>query len=285
MRGGSGDGGSISIAELARNASTSKADDAPMGRAGELRPLRDEHEKVPIRIGPFDSPDRRPNRMVEATTSCRVDSVLRRVAFSGDHASRDPRLRRGSDRGRPAMPARPAPSQSNRSEEAPKSVGSAVESTGRMREFPEWESPPGMDTETTVSVGRTGPWNPHEPSKRGETRRGRRTTRHRGSRPPEEHIPHSGGRHLKPSSRDRRHVCPASRTALNGRVVSCPPHADCIFATTCCGGNRKSTTFRHPFDDSWNGPKRRNTEATRIFQHTIWVWTDVRRRRDTTSCG
>jgi hypothetical protein len=27
----------------------------------------------------------------------------------------------------------------------------------------------------------------------------------------------------------------------------------------------------------WNSPNCQNTEASRIFQHTIWVWTDVRR--------
>ena len=86
------------------------------GRPANLRPFRDGHEKVPIRVGPFDSPDRHPNRMVETTTSCRLTPYC---AGSPSVAATHFRIhasRRRSVRGRQAMPApRSKPNQSPRS--------------------------------------------------------------------------------------------------------------------------------------------------------------------------
>jgi len=164
---------------------------------------------------------------------------------------------------------------------APKSVGSAVESTRRKGERPEWEGFAWNGTETAVSrrVERT-----LEPTPAFQTRgdrEGRQTTRNQGVSPAGRTQPRIQARgHLKPLRRDPDVV----GTSENFRLANCSEPArsgtantlEGIFATTCCGGNWKSTTFRHPFDDSVEQSKKQNTEADRFFQHTIWVWTDVR---------
>lgn len=254
-----------------------------MGRAGELRPFRDEHEKVPIRIGPFDSPDRRPNRMVEATTSCRSTPSC---AGSPSLATTHPGIRasrRRSDRGRQAMPA-PAgsgPVQSER--DAPKSVGSAVESTGRMGEYPERGTPPGRDrrqpspwveqhpgTHTNLpNAGRSDRTPNHSAS--GDLARRKNTSRIQAIE------------RLKPLSMEpngtnvSENPLFSSRTALNWLAEAPQADSDASLPLHLVVATGKVPHFVILSMILWNSPNCQNTEASRIFQHTIWVWTDVRR--------
>ena len=236
---------------------------------------------MPIRIGPFDSPDRHPNRMVETTTSCRLTPSC---AGSPSVATTHPWIRasrRGSDRGGGRSLPRSAPNQSQRSERLRSPSGRRSSRPDGKASVPNGRASPGMERRQPSPEGSKEPWNPHQPSRRGETEKGRQTTRNQGVSPAGRTQPRIQARgHLKPLRQGPDVV----GTSENFRLANCSEPArsgtantlEDIFATTCCGGNWKSTTFRHPFDDSVEQSQKENTEADRIFQHTIWVWMDVR---------
>ena len=236
---------------------------------------------MPIRIGPFDSPDRHPNRMVETTTSCRLTPSC---AGSPSVATTHPWVRasrRRSDRGGGRSLPRSAPNQSERSEWLRSPSGRRSSRPDGKASVPNGRASPGMERRqpSPKRVERT-----LEPTPAFQTRgdrEGRQTTRNQGVSPAGRTQPRIQARgHLRPLRQDPDVV----GTSENFRLANCSEPArsgtantlEGIFATTCCGGNWKSTTFRHPFDDSVEQSQKENTEADRIFQHTIWVWTDVR---------
>jgi hypothetical protein len=131
---------------------------------------------VPIRIDPFDSPDRRPNRMVEMTTSCRLTPYCAGSPSLATTQSRDPRLAaeiRSWGTGDACLGRhRSSPPGAG----ALDSVGSAVESIRRGRRTPPGGEVTWNGTETAVSGAQKRP-EPTRTFTEQERSEGRQTTR------------------------------------------------------------------------------------------------------------
>ena len=233
----------------------------PEGGPANLRPFRHEHEKVPIRVGPLDSPDRHPNRLVETTTSCRLTpccagSPSVAATHFRIHASR----RRPVRGGRRCMPWS-KPNQSQRSELLRGPSDRRSSRPDGAAGPPNGEDVAWKGTETTVSQGRKAPRTHTNLPRAGRSRRTpnisvskdlarrKNTPTHSGDGAPE--TLRAGPEHhesvREPHARCLRNHSPRLASESASNFAGKPARS--IFATTSCGGNQKSTTFRHPFKD------------------------------------